>query len=542
MAHLKHRIPVALRQNWKVVAACGVFLALCAGVFGSGTIRPYITSVRAASGETVITDLAGGTDLFDPSTPHDVKITFTDAAYQDMLSEYFKSGEKNYVEADLVIDGTTIPSVGVRLKGNSTLMGLTWKGESRVQGRAGPGGGQAPEGFQPPDGFQLPEGFQPPDGFPEGFAPPDGTQQPQPQTTADPEGGQDRGPGAGFGGMARASLKAEEPENLPWLISFDEFVEGRRYQGHSQIAVRPASMGSATLLKESLAISIVDASGEPSQGYAYSSFTVNGRSSAPRLLVEYLDEGYAERLGDGVLYKSLASSTFSYKGEDQTGYVTDFKQVNRKGEQDLQPVIDLIKWVEQSSDEEFASGLASRLDVESFARYLALQNMLLNFDDMAGPGRNYYLWYDLNTKKFTVINWDLNLAFSGDATAGPDDTIGMGGMGGMPGGDRQPSPDGQAQDQDQRQARGGFGGMRMGHALKDRFLKTPAFKEIYQKQYQSLYQELLATGKAGTLLDQALASYKSNQGADAEEAQKEATSLRTTLATRTEALGEALVK
>ncbi|WP_155356207.1 CotH kinase family protein [Acrocarpospora macrocephala] len=547
MARLRHRIPVSLRQNWKLVVACGVFLAVCAGVFGSGTIRPYVTSARAASGATVVTDLAGGKELFDPSAAHEVKLTFTDQAYEDMLSEYFKSGEKAYVEADLVIDGTTIPSVGVRLKGNSTLSGLTWKGESRQGGSGGPGGGQRPEGL--PEGFQPQDGFQPPDGFelPEGAELPDGAGM--------PEGG------AGFGGFGRASLKAEEPENLPWLVSFDEFVEGRRYQGHSQIAVRPVSMGSATLLKESLAISMVGASGEPSQGYAYSSFTVNGRSSAPRLLVEYLDEGYAEELGDGVLYKSLATSTFSYKGEDQTAYTDDFKQVNAKGEQDLQPVIELVKWVEQASDEEFASGLAARLDVESFARYLALQNMLLNFDDMAGPGRNYYLWYDLSGKKFKVINWDLNLAFSGDAGAGPDDALSMGGFGRQrpegqagqqsegqagqqPEGQAGQQPEGQAGQQPEGQAdqRPGGGGMRMGHALKDRFLETAAFKEVYQEQYRKLYQDLLASGKAETLLDQAVASYQANQGADAAEAQQEATTLRTTLATRAEALGEAFAE
>ncbi|GII97286.1 CotH kinase family protein [Sinosporangium siamense] len=556
MARLKHRIPVSLRQNWKLVAACGAFLAVCVLVFGSGTIRPYVTSVRSASGNTVVTDLTGGKDLFTASTPHEVKLTFTDEAYEDMLTEYFKSGEKNYVEADLVIDGTTIPSVGVRLKGNSTLMGLTWKGQSRARERGGPGGG--PGGGRPPEGFEPPEGMPNP---PEGMAPPDGMQPPQ--NLAGAGGGQGRDPGAGFGGLSRTPLKAEEPENLPWLISFDEFVEGRRYQGHSQIAVRPSSMGSATLLKESLAISMVGASGEPSQGYAYSSFSVNGRSSAPRLLVEYLDEGYAERLGAGVLYKSLASSTFSYKGEDQTAYTADFKQVNRKGEQDLQPVIDLIKWVEQSSDEEFAAGLASRVDVESFARYLALQNMLLNFDDMAGPGRNYYLWYDLGTKRFKVINWDLNLAFGGNASAGPDDSIGMGGFRGGAEGDRRPRAEAQGENQGQGQnpspspsasqtpgqgqARqpgqgGGGGGMRMGHVLKERFLKTPAFKEIYRQQYQKLYQDLLVTGKAGTLLDQATASYRSIQGADAEEAQKELTSLRTTLTTRTEVLGKAFAE
>ncbi|WP_030906815.1 CotH kinase family protein [Streptosporangium amethystogenes] len=582
---LRHRIPVRLRHHWRVVAVFAVFLLVVGAGFGTGTIRPYITTGQVAEARTVIQDIAGTKDAFDTASSHNVQLTFKDGAYQDMLEEYFKDGEKKYVEADLVIDGTTIPSVGIRLKGNSTLSGLTWNGKARTTGRGGPGGGGGrPGNFQPPEGFQVPEGFQPPEGFqvPEGFQPPGGEQR---------EGLGGDGAGRGPGG-AMTALKAEEPENLPWLISFDEFVEGRRYQGHSQMAVRPATGQSSTLLNETLAISLVGAAGEPTQRYAYSSFTVNGRSSSPRLLVEYLDEGYAERLGDGVLYKSLASSGFSYKGEDQTAYGTDFKQVNKVGGKDLQPIIDLVKWVEQASDEEFAAGLADRVDVESFARYLVLQNLMVNFDDMSGPGRNYYLWYDLDTKKFTVIAWDLNFAFSGNAKAGPNDTIGMGGGRGGPTREAgpqaqpaqgslsqsQPRPTGSGQPQVQptqgaaaqvqptqgpqpqvQPTRSGqpqdgagqggagreggarqnspMGGPRMGHALKDRFLKTPAFKKVYEEQYRNLYQKLLGGGVATALLDDIVKSYRLNEGADTAKVEADATSLRTTLKTRAEALG-----
>ncbi|MFF4986203.1 CotH kinase family protein [Streptosporangium saharense] len=538
MTQLRHRIPVSLRHNWKLVVLCVAFLVACWGVFGSGTIRPYVTTVQAAEAKTVITNLTGTKDLFDTSVAHEVKLTFTDAAYADMLGEYFKDDEKKYVEADLVVDGTTIPSVGVRLKGNSTLMGLTWKGQTKQ--RNFPGGGRRPGGF--------------PGGFPDGFKPPGNGQQPQ---TGQPQTGQPRGnggpQGGGMfggrpgGGLFGASLKGEEPENLPWLISFDEFVEGRRYQGHSQVAVRPAAMGSTTMLNEALGISVVGASGEPTQRAAYSSFSVNGRPSKPRLLVQYLDEGYAEELGDGVLYKSLATSSFEYKGEDQTGYTTDFKQINKVGGRDLQPVIDLISWVNKASDAEFAAGLGDRLDVESFARYAVLQNFMVNFDDMAGPGRNYYLWYDLGTKKFTVITWDLNLAFNGDAKSGIHDTIRMSFGQGPPqqNPQAQPGQQGQAPQMpqgfpppgDMGQGPPGGGGMpRMGHPLKEKFLKNATFKKLYEEQYRALYTKLLKNGAATGLLDDLVASYKLNAGADAAKVETEAQTLRTFLRTRAEAL------
>ena len=169
---------------------------------------------------------------------------------------------------------------------------------------------------------------------------------------------------------------------------------------------------------------------------------------------------------DGVLYKAQSSGRFQYLGDDPGAYESAFTQETKKnGKEGLQPLIDLLRWESEADDAAFAAGLEQRVNVESFARYAAMQNLLLNFDDMSGPGQNYYLFYDLTEKKFTVVNWDLNLAFSGSATQGPFET------------------------------RGGFGG-RGGHRLKDRFLAAPRFRELYLAQYRTLHASLLANGRA----------------------------------------------
>ncbi|MFD5092768.1 CotH kinase family protein [Amycolatopsis thailandensis] len=514
---LRHHIPVRLRHYWKAVVVTIAFLSVLVGVFGTGMVRPYTTSSAAAVEPEIIQNIAGTKDLFDTSVAHDVTIHFNEANYQKMLKEYFDSGEKDYLPATVVIDGTTIDNVGIRLKGNSTLASLTWNGQRRQGGRGGGPGGERPPGIgDVPGGMQLPEGLPQPGG-----------RQP---------GGPGGMPGGGMGG----ELKAEEPESLPWLINFDEYVDGRRYQGHTQIAVRPGTTESSAQLNESLAISVVNASGEPSQRYTYSGLAVNGRTSTPRLLVEYLDEGYASGLGNGALYKALASGQFAYQGGDQTEYGDDFKQINDVGGTDLQPVINLIKWVEDASDEEFDAGLPERLEVASFARYLALQNIVMNFDDMAGPGKNYYLWYDLETRKFTVVSWDLNLAFSGDTEAGPHDTSRMGPGG--PGGGRM--PDGGAPS-DGGQVPGGAGppdgaqppgGARMmGNKLKDRFLASSKFKTLYEEQYRQVYAATLAGGQAEKSLATIVDSYARNVGAD-QSVRTEADSLRTLLRQRVSAL------
>jgi spore coat protein CotH len=127
--------------------------------------------------------------------------------------------------------------------------------------------------------------------------------------------------------------------------------------------------------------------------------------------------------------------------------------------------------------------------------HVALQNLLLNFDDMAGPGRNYYLWYDLDTKRFTVVGWDYNLTFSGDAAQGPHDEGRMGG--GDPPADME-LPEGFQlpkgfQLPEGMQPPGGqnAGG---GHKLEERFLASPAFTKVYEDAYRDLYQQVISRG------------------------------------------------
>ena len=69
----------------------------------------------------------------------------------------------------------------------------------------------------------------------------------------------------------------------------------------------------------------------------------------------------------------------------------------------MTPLIDFLDFVNNSSDAEFADGIASRLDVEAFARYLAFEELVDNFDDIDGPGNNAYLRWDAESQGFTVV-------------------------------------------------------------------------------------------------------------------------------------------
>lgn len=542
------RLPVSVRHHWKVLAAGGTFCIVLVGALGDVRVHPYVVGGADIVSAELLQEVTNSTSLFDLDAPHDIRLSFTQDAYERMLNAYFADGEKPWLEADAVIDGVSVPNVGIRLKGNSTLASLV--GLDGERSRMGIGGGGGPGGG-PAGGIDVPQSCL--DALQEAGAGQFGGGGP-----GGPADGRGGGPGAAFG----ATLDAKAPESLPWLISFDEFVEGRRYQGLRELAVRPA--GANLALNEAVGLALIDAAGEPAQRFAYTSLTINDRPTTTRLVVEHPGDDYAGQISkSGVLYKALASGSFTYKGEDPTDYEFDFSQETAHGSQDLQPLIDLLKWVEQASDSEFATRLADHVDVESFARYLATQNLLLNFDDMAGPGRNYYLYYDLTSRTFTILTWDLNLALSGDATAGSRDTIGMGGLGrgggaadgamdpapgdtgapALPAGCELPGlggpgggPDGGRPQAGTDGGRGRGGGGFGGNALKERFLATEAFDEVYDKAYRELYQAMFASGAAERLLDAVVTAYERSDGGDAARARTQGDQLRSTLTTRRDAL------
>lgn len=444
---LVHRVPVRLRMHWKVLALLvAVAIGLTATV-GQSRIRPYITGDVTVMQSEITDSIAGSVDLFDSDVPHTLIVDITKAEYQQMISAYQNDGDKKWVTADIVIDGTQISDVAVRLKGNSTLMGLGGD-QAGPPGAPGPGDGAAP---------------------PEGMA-----------------------------GMVMAS--AEDPSSLPLLISFDENAEGRGYQGLTELSVRPGT----PVINEALALSLTAVTGQPSQRYAYATYRINGQTTT-RLVLEHPDETYANSLfdTDGYLYKADANSRLEYRGPDQSLYAGQFKQINAVDDGNLQPVINLLAWLNGADQREFDAHLSDWVDTDSLARYLATQNLLANGDDMGGPGQNYYLWYDLSAAKISVVSWDLNLAMSGDATTQPGEEVQMGPPEGVEG-----------------MMLAGGAAPQFGNELKTRFLESDAWGEVYRDVYWDLYDQMYADGTANALLGDIAAAVPITDGLDEQQLSK----------------------
>ncbi len=379
--------PVArlTRRSLLITAASAALLAVPATQHSRTLARSPLATPATVTGV-----------FFDPSVVHDIAATFDQADYDAMIAAYKETGDKEWLKATLTIDGRTFDDVGLRLKGNSSLMGLRDRGAQDMGD---------PNGAQP------------------GPAPLEGT------PAAGAENGQT---GATFTMTAAggpSNISADEPQGLPWLVRLDKYVDGQHFDGLSEFVIR--SNNSETALNEALALDLLAAAGLASQAAAYLRFSVDDSDPVLRIAIENPDDSWlAEHFTDpGTLFKSEADGNWSYKDDDLDAYKQSFDLEAGGSDDDATdyaPLISFLDFVNNSDDATFASELPRRLDVDAFAVYLAMMDLIQNTDDISGPGNNSYLFYDDTTGIMTVVPWDMNLAFGGMG--------GMGGGRGFPGG------------------------------------------------------------------------------------------------------------
>ncbi len=334
--------------------------------------------------------------FLDPTAIHTIEVTADQDVYDAMIATYEQSQDKEWISVTIAINGESFEEAGLRLKGNSSLRGA---GGGAMGGDFG--------GNNPGDQTTTP----------------DATPVSNQTTTDDAD---DLG----------SSLGSREPQTLPWLIRLDKFVNDQNYQDITQIVIR--SNNSESSLNEAVALNLLDKAGLASQQAAYVAFSFNGSDPVLRLGVEHPKDAWMEARfdKDGLLYKAESTGDYSYRGDDADSYLDVFELEAGGGDdadENIAPLTAFLVFINNAPDEDFEAGIADHLDLDQFAIYLAMMDLIQNTDDIDGPGNNSYLYVGPDSDQFTVVPWDMNLAFGGmggfnrgDGTFQP---------GNMPGGD-----------------------------------------------------------------------------------------------------------
>jgi spore coat protein CotH len=218
--------------------------------------------------------------------------------------------------------------------------------------------------------------------------------------------------------LGKVSLKAD----------LNKYVAGQKLARLTKLNFNN-NVSDTSWMREVLAYRLYRDAGVPASRTTYARvfIVVPGQSGKPYKglfsVVEEVDGHFTEdHFGgkDGLLFKPVIPSTFTYLGNDWRKYNQVYDPKRPPSEQESKRVIDFSKIVTSAPDAEFAAGAGEYIDLEEFARYMAVTVWLSNYDSILDDGQNYYLYLDPKTNKFSFIPWDLDRAFGQFGVAGDD--------------------------------------------------------------------------------------------------------------------------
>lgn len=206
---------------------------------------------------------------------------------------------------------------------------------------------------------------------------------------------------------------------LPFRLDFDKFedvqpsVKNQKFYGFKELSFSPGVKDNS-LIREKLGSDIFRMAGIPSAQSAfykvYIDFGAGMKYCGIYCGLELPDDKMIiQQLGEdaGNLYKpesklaTFVQTEFEKKNNELTG---DFG--------DVSGLVKALQSTKRSSDvAAWRSGLEAVFNVDHFAKYLAINNSIVNWDTYGVMAHNYYL-YNHSTKGLLWIPWDNNESFS----------------------------------------------------------------------------------------------------------------------------------
>ena len=213
--------------------------------------------------------------------------------------------------------------------------------------------------------------------------------------------------------------QAQSSGKVSLKVDLNKYVKGQKLAKLSRLNFAN-NITDAGWMNEELSYRLFRDAGVPAPRTSYARLyvTVTGESAREYWglysIVEDVDGDFAlDRFGtkQGALFKPVTNSLFHYLGDDWAKYNQTYDPKELLSDAQKQRVIDLCKFVTSSDDAHFAAGLGNYIDLDEFARFLAVTVWLTDLDSILDNGQNYYVWLNPATQKFSFIAWDKDHSF-----------------------------------------------------------------------------------------------------------------------------------
>ncbi|MEO8070281.1 MAG: CotH kinase family protein [Acidobacteriota bacterium] len=214
-------------------------------------------------------------------------------------------------------------------------------------------------------------------------------------------------------------LRARGSDKISLKVDFNKYVKGQKLAGVTTINFQN-NITDIGWMNEVLAYQLYRDAGvlAPRTSYARLYVTVAGRFDRRYVglysISENIDENFLEdRFGtrEGAILKPSTQRPFTSLGDDWAGYNQTYDPKTDLTDAEKRRIIEFSTFVSTASDADFAARIGSYLDLDEFARYLAVLAWIANSDSLLQIGQNYYVYLHPATNKLMFAAWDQDGSF-----------------------------------------------------------------------------------------------------------------------------------
>lgn len=218
-----------------------------------------------------------------------------------------------------------------------------------------------------------------------------------------------RSRGSGSRNSAKPGLK----------VDFSKYVKDQTFAGFKSI-VLDNLVQDRSMMAERLSMDLFRKMGIPAPRVAHVRLFVNDKYEGLYTVVEPVDKIFlkthlAEDSGQLFDYEWVSDYNFEYTGSNPAQYAPEpFEPATNEKNPELVTLVDFIRTLNETTDEQFAGALTEFLDAEKYLDYLAVETFLADMDGQLGDWgmNNFYLYRLANKRQFVFLPWDKDVTFS----------------------------------------------------------------------------------------------------------------------------------
>lgn len=202
-------------------------------------------------------------------------------------------------------------------------------------------------------------------------------------------------------------------------IDLNEFRPGQKLAGITKLNLHN-NVTDGSWMNEALSYQLYRDAGVPAprSSYAKVFVTVPGKFDHDYFglysIIENVDKNFLEHSDlskKGAIFKPVTPALFADLGDNWKKYTQTYDPKTDLSDNEKKRLMEFCKLVANAPDPEFNAQIASYIDVDEFARYMAVMVFLSDLDGILGPGQNFYLYLDPKSNQFQFLPWDQDHSF-----------------------------------------------------------------------------------------------------------------------------------